>query len=438
MSYRYRSFLFSRSGWQVIVVLALFSVLGSVCLADTIEQAIDGMSGVYDPARNMEELYGINQADHHIVEYDVQTGATTDLTNVLGVQAYSPSVSAVYVPATQTTYIFFLAYDGSRAGDVSYIRNAKGAYSWVNLSSIYPGVANDYQSVSATYDPSTNSLEAAFQGQTDSAYDGFGTRGVVYELTFNYSQGGPWQVKNMYAAISRTQEHLETQVGNFYNSRYGQMQVSFDPEGEHHIHLLSYVPGGTVDNSQDLMDTTDGDSVNATCGQSQGSTIPDGHVAGYAPLYNSSLGTEELYYLGNDSKLHQLRYDGSWHSLDITSASSSPVPSACSGTISGFGAAYNPYFAKTEVFYIGADSSSPNKFGIKALNGEGGTGWTLVGNFANNTLGYPGTGPEAVIYNSNTRNLDMFFMGYHSGDANVHLFQIAHQSSGAYVKTLLN
>jgi hypothetical protein len=136
--------------------------------------------------------------------------------------------------------------------------------------------------------------------------------------------------------------------------------------------------------------------------------------------------------------LHQLLYDGSWHSLDIISASGSPVPSSCGSPFSGFTAAYNPYFAKTEVFYIAADSSSPNKFGIKALNGDGTSGWTLVGNFANNTLGYPATGPTAVIYNSNTKSLDLFFYGHHSGDVNSHLFEISHLSSGAYVKTLLN
>lgn len=438
MSYRDRLFLPHR-GWRSAVLLAVFSIMSSLCLADTIPQNNNGqMVGVYDPTRNMEELYTIGANDHHLIEYDVQTNKYTDITALLSLPtAFSPSVSAVYVPYTATTYIFFLCGNvtsGNRQGTIYYVRNANGVYSDVALLTETQAV-NEWQSVSAAFDPSTNSLEVAYQIQTDSAYDGFGPRGEVMELTFKYPTGGPWTRQNLYTAISRTQEHLETQVGNYFNARYGQMQVSFDPEGEGHIHLISYIPGNTADKSEDLMDTTSTVGVNATAGQTIGTYTGYCQTAGYGPTYNTSQGAEELYYYGTDGYTHQLFFDGSWQSLDVTKAAAgAPKPANCGP----FAAIYNPLLAKTELFYIAAGSASPNKLEIAVLNGQGRGGWQLMGAYGNSTVGYPAGFPMAAIYNQSTRNLDVFYVGYHTPDPNPHLYELSHLASGGYTVTLLN
>lgn len=418
-------------GYGLLVILCLFIALVPKCSATSISSAVF-FTGVYNPSANLEQIFYIT-SDSHINEYDVQTGITTDLTATEGAgDAQGPTLSAVYVPSISSTEVFYIA----QLGNLVQMVDTNGAYTFHLLNNIggINGIPNPWASMTAAFDTKTDTLEVSYQLETGSNSGQYGPDGEVVELTYDFSTNS-WSGRNLYNDISRNQEQIETQVNNYFNPVYGQMQVGFDPNGENHIHIISYIPHDAADKSEDLMDTTSSVGDNATNGGGGGVT-PVCQPGGFASTYNSTLNTMELYYFGTDGYSHQILYNGSWHSLDITKTTNAAQPSNCGP----FAAAFNPTVNKTEFFYTVPNANSASGIAIQVLTGQGQNNWQRVTSFFGASLSYGDpqrNGPMTVIYNANTRSLDLFYHGFVSGDASAHLFELSHQADGTYGVTEL-
>jgi hypothetical protein len=159
--------------------------------------------------------------------------------------------------------------------------------------------------------------------------DKYGVRKSVWR--FDLRSGRP--ATNLYSAVGRSVEHLETQVNIVFDGT-GKAYTTFDPEGQGHIHYISSLTGSSTGSfvHQDLMDATGVGGMDVTTGGGiVAPNLPTCQESGVAPISSfSSDNLARLIFYGKDTDFHYLSGLGtSWQKRDITQESGAPHADGC-------------------------------------------------------------------------------------------------------------
>jgi hypothetical protein len=159
--------------------------------------------------------------------------------------------------------------------------------------------------------------------------DKYGVRKSVWRYDFGSGRPGT----NLYSAVGRSVEHLETQVNIVFDGT-GKAYTTFDPEGQGHIHYISSLTGSTQGSfvHQDLMDATGVGGMDVTTGGGiVAPNLPTCEESGVAPISAfSSDHIARLIFYGKDTHFHYLSGAGtSWQKRDITNESGAPLADGC-------------------------------------------------------------------------------------------------------------
>lgn len=233
------------------------------------------------------------------------SGATASISN------YNGSTAALVITVAPSTP------PGSYSVDVNGVNSCVTRTAIIDLE-VALGVA---KGITTAVDPVANTMEVDF----------IGTDAHVHQFSYN----GAWSQSDLSAltgapAASTSGPGIKT----IYNSLGNSMEVHFIG-ADQHVHTLWFTGSW---HHADLTVTTGAPLA----------ALNSSITAAMDPIGN----TEDVEYIGTDQRVHQLWYNGTWHTTDITAASGA-VANADSS--SGVNTLMNTIGNAMEVHYIGTD-----------------------------------------------------------------------------------
>jgi hypothetical protein len=243
----------------------------------------------------------------HIADLTALTGALNALSSSPLAVALDPLVNTMeleYIGTDQ--HVHQLWYDGSwHAQDLTASTGALNAAPDSGLISEFNSIANTME---VHYVGTDNHVHTLWYSGTWHTVDLTATAGALNAIT-----GSPLTVLHDPLANTIELEYIGT---------------------DQHVHLLFY---DGLWHTQDLTTTTG--AINAAAN------------SGLASEVNTIANSVEVHYIGTDQHVHTLWYNGTWHIADLTVATG--APNAVSG--SPLTAAVNSIANSVEVEYVGAD-----------------------------------------------------------------------------------